>query len=112
MPGKRFLYFCPKCAASLVAHKRPCVLQQKPFAAARKFEKFRLRGAVLQVDERVPHRIGDELFAKGRVFGGHPVIDHDRAGIDFFHLANDRRPVLHRELDVSDRERPRTCPAS
>ncbi len=56
----------------------------------------------MHVNERVLHRVGDELLAEGCIFRGHPVIHHDRRGIDLVHFPDNRRPVLHRELDVGD----------
>ena len=48
------------------------------------------------------HRIGGKLLAERGIFGSHPVIDHDRAGIDFLELLDHRAPVVDRILDVGD----------
>ena len=37
-------------------------------------------GAVLDVDQRTLHRVGDELLAERGFLGAHPVVQHDDAG--------------------------------
>ena len=42
------------------------------------------------------------MLAECSVFGGDPVIDHDRPGVDLLQPSNDRTPIIDRVLDVRD----------
>lgn len=68
--------------------------------ATAQFKEFRLRGTVLQVDDRARNRVSLELFAEGGVFGRDPVVDHDRAGIDFLQALDHRTPIVDGVLNV------------
>ena len=74
-----------------------------PFTCALcEIKEFRLRGPVLQVNQRAGHRIKGVLLGEGCQFGGNPVVDHDGRCVCVLKRADHRCPVLHRELDIGD----------